>query len=301
MYTLGPQVHYEVHRRKYVQKAQKHSNKSLVKERSSTHSHRSKETEQTKEHHLPIRKQRLKAAFNFPKTILDHLTAHVLRGKYSFWMECSRIVLILFMLLTGTYGRIQVYTEIQTRRNPYENWTLHRLNSHSSTHTPKYPGLTNNSALSARAFVPLLDDPQASRRQITRRVPFGEENNWNSVDRISHVWTDYPKVLRQRQNRWRNARLSSLPPWYVNQYKRYPRDQPDPTHDGITRVPWNYQSKCRSCGRPLLQDSFCSDDFVIRAYVYKELNPSVGSSQFLMYIYEVYRPSSTILAEDLPT
>ncbi|CAH8536671.1 unnamed protein product [Heterobilharzia americana] len=81
----------------------------------------------------------------------------------------------------------------------------------------------------------------------------------------------------------------NLPSWYNLRYRRYPREEPFSVYQENVQLPWNYKPKCRSCGRPLLQDSFCSDDFVMRVYIYKESVESNGQHHYLAYIYEVFK------------
>ncbi|GAA47291.1 hypothetical protein CLF_100181 [Clonorchis sinensis] len=174
---------------------------------------------------------------------------------------CAPLYVCFFLLLTScinsTFG-IHVYTSVQTRRFPHQNWTW--INNETTT-TPL------NKEMYQRDYVlpplELRDEPQTIEPYFTpRKLSDYSELRNNYMSRQPPVFDNrHSASLHSRISKKPTNRVNSYPPWYADKYRRYQRDEADPFTDGIIPQPWNYQPRCRSCGRPLLQDSFCSDDF----------------------------------------
>ncbi|KER23694.1 hypothetical protein T265_08461 [Opisthorchis viverrini] len=200
---------------------------------------------------------------------------------------CAPLYVCLFLLLTSgvrsTFG-VHVYTSVQTRRYPHQNWTWLKNET-----TPL------NKEMYQRDYVlpplELRDEPQTIGPYFTPRKLSGySEIRNNYMPRQPSVFDNgHSTSLHSRISKKPTNRVNSYPPWYADKYRRYQRDEADPFTDGIIPQPWNYQPRCRSCGRPLLQDSFCSDDFVLRVFVYKDITANNGVRQYLVYIYDVYK------------
>ncbi|VDP67717.1 unnamed protein product [Echinostoma caproni] len=167
---------------------------------------------------------------------------------------------------------LHVFTSLETRKSPHQNWTIHRDDPsswrgsvyHNSSGQRTDPTGSNEFALPP---LELWDEPQRNwRRTYTPRPSVPDRTRYSHqpyavTPRHTIRMTPAPRVPPNR------PAYNSFPPWYADKYRRMPRDESDGgtsgtiTMSGVSRLPWNYQPRCRSCGRPMLQDSFCSDDF----------------------------------------
>ncbi|TPP66437.1 hypothetical protein FGIG_10243 [Fasciola gigantica] len=179
--------------------------------------------------------------------------------------------LLAFLTLTwiSSSYNVNVLITLETRRSPHQNWTLHRDRPSVWKFSPGIHNVTPSRGLDqngqnahSRASWELLDEPQR------QNGGFRGQSYTSRPDLQRIPYLPYDVTQQQIGRRAASSKhvpgspvYNSIPPWYADKYRRMPRDESDDSLSGTNRFPWNYQPKCRSCGRPMLQDSFCSDDF----------------------------------------
>ncbi|CAH8846001.1 unnamed protein product [Trichobilharzia szidati] len=226
-------------------------------------------------------------------------------------------VMIMKSTLTQRIGDIKVHTAVQTKHSPNQEWTERGSSSrrHSSISKTTSVGnsrygvnSTNNITTTTNGSISSVSNYHDNNNpDRTLSFNLNSEYTRNSIRRkelhdqpqLPHSYWNYspykkPSVDRNYQHdlsypQSATSLYYSLPSWYSLRYRRYPREEPLSIYNDNTQLPWNYKPKCRSCGRPLLQDSFCADDFVMRVYIYKESIEPNGQRYYLAYIYEVYK------------
>ncbi|KAA0195125.1 hypothetical protein FBUS_02604 [Fasciolopsis buskii] len=181
------------------------------------------------------------------------------------------LLAFLALLWISSTSSVNVFISLETRRSPHQNWTLHRDKQPVRTdyilggqNFTSHNGLVQHDRSTyERGTFELLDEPQRyngaypgrqyTPRPVHNRIPYQPY----SVTQQQQIGQN-PTSIQPLPN---GPIYNSIPPWYADKYRRMPRDESDGSSNTVSRFPWTYQPKCRSCGRPMLQDSFCADDF----------------------------------------
>ncbi|KAH8877940.1 Metalloproteinase inhibitor 1 [Schistosoma japonicum] len=217
----------------------------------------------------------------------------------------SFILFYTLVYIDQTKEDIKVHTALQVRHPSNQHWiertSSARYVTPSTVRTTSYRLHNAENSLS----INLSSD---SKKNTIRRKELQDQPQLPNV--YPQAYLNYP-INRKLPNDEYNQHeiiypygvmnpLHNLPSWYSLRYRRYPREEPHhPYNDNNLQLPWNYKPKCRSCGRPLLQDSFCVDDFVLRVYIYKESVEPNGQRNYLAYIYQVYKDTKHLMQPTL--
>nr|CAH8845976.1 unnamed protein product [Trichobilharzia regenti] len=218
--------------------------------------------------------------------------------RSALFMDIVIFTIVISNLLIQIFGDFKVHTAVQTKHSPNQEWIERGSSSRHSSLT-KTTSVGNSGISSVNNYhnnpdriLSLNLNSEYTKNSIRRKElhdqPQLPQTYWNyspykkpSIDRNYQHDLSYPQSA--------TSLYYNLPSWYSLRYRRYPREEPLSIYNDNTQLPWNYKPKCRSCGRPLLQDSFCADDFVMRVYIYKESIEPNGQRYYLAYIYEVYK------------
>ncbi|XP_018651215.1 hypothetical protein Smp_087690 [Schistosoma mansoni] len=180
------------------------------------------------------------------------------------------ILLIITLYIEQTKEDIKVHTSVQIRRPSNRHW-IERASSARQKTTPsvltttiipnRFIYLGNASSINMSSELKknsirrkeLQDQPQLPNTNSPTYLDY-QGSRKHPIDEYNQHSILYPHEGL--------SAFHNLPSWYSLRYRRYPREEPNhPYDDNNLQLPWNYKPKCRSCGRPLLQDSFCIDDF----------------------------------------
>ncbi|CAH8557131.1 unnamed protein product [Schistosoma rodhaini] len=218
------------------------------------------------------------------------------------------ILLIITLYIEQTKEDIKVHTSVQIRRPSNRHW-IERASSSRQKTTPS----VSTATITPNRFIYLgnassINMSSEMKKNSIRRKELQDQPQLPNIN--SPTYLDYQGNRKHPIDEYNQhsilypheglSAFHNLPSWYSLRYRRYPREEPNhPYDDNNLQLPWNYKPKCRSCGRPLLQDSFCIDDFVLRVYIYKEFVEPNGQRHYLAYIYQVYKDTKHYMQPSL--
>lgn len=208
------------------------------------------------------------------------------------------IILYCFNFIYFNWAILRVQTSIQVKLNHSDLWTNYdnykkseknkmlyldrRYNSNNPNQIPLNLNQRNYSLDQSYKPNYLHFHPYMHNYYYSKQFNDNNYNDNNFYNNKNHLYNNhhitYPNLLwnkniQHRLNNkyiysntpkhlyWLNL-MNNLPPLYKHQFsRRYPRNKPQNSFLNLLDLPWDYKPKCRSCGKAMLQDSFCSDDF----------------------------------------